>query len=155
MIAVYLWICMYDISFQSDHFHSRERVLYFPVIVAVLVFKKLFHASLIKFEGLLPWCKLNIVNSTTVVAKIKEKMHALFRNIQSHVVMREVILTSLCTLRTNSWISSLISCTIRIHVFDQLLVYVVRFKAKYRNIFFHEELRSNEIDSYPWIILFA
>ena len=59
---------MYDISFQSDHFHSRN----FPVIVAVLVFKKLFHASLIKFEGFLPCCKLNIVNSTTVVAKIKE-----------------------------------------------------------------------------------
>ena len=63
---------MYDISFQCDHLHSRKRVLYFPVIVAVLVFKKLFHASLIKFEGFLPCCKLNIVNSTTVVAKIKE-----------------------------------------------------------------------------------
>ena len=93
---------MYDISFQCDHLHSRKRVLYFPVIVAVLVFKKLFHASLIKFEGFLPCCKLNIVNSTTVVAKIKEKLHALFCNIQSHVVMREEILTSLSTLQTNS-----------------------------------------------------
>lgn len=63
---------MYDISFQCDHLHSRKRVLYFPVIVAVLVFKKLFHASLIKFEGFLPCCKLNIVNSTTLLQRSKK-----------------------------------------------------------------------------------